>query len=81
MVHPLMTFILRTLRSFSFLLVSLAAWLATSGTAWAQRGVTPPAAKEYVMQYILIILTVGLVLMLVLRPVGRNKEIKPKLDD
>lgn len=79
-----MTFLLRTLRWFSFLLGSLTAWLATVGTVWAQRRGSlppPPSVKGYVGQYLLVILTVGLVLMLVLRPVGRSKEIKPKYDD
>ena len=76
-----MMVLLRTLRWFSIVLISLTAWLTMTGTALAQRGMPSPVEKRYVFQYVGVVLGIGLVLMLVLRSVGRSKDIKPKHDD
>ena len=74
-----MTFIQKSLRLLPVLMITLAAWLASAGTAWAQAAA--PSEKGYVYEYLLILAVVGAALTLVIRSVGRSKDIKPKQDN
>ena len=79
MLSKSMPFFRRTLRWLYVLLVCLAAWSSTAAPAWAQ-GLVKQRSR-YVNEYILILLIVALGIFVVMRPVDRSKEIKPKTDD
>lgn len=57
--------------------MSFLVWLTTTGTVWAQGGVTK---SSYVVSYVLVVLVIALGLLVVLRPSGRRTEVKAKSD-
>ena len=54
----------------------LVLWLGASLAMAQEEGAA--SGKSYTTCYLLVVLIVGLGLMLVLRPVGRTRDVKPK---
>ena len=55
--------------------------IASAAPVWAAEGDGASSEKSYVLLYTLVVLAVALGLMVVLRPVGRETELKFKVDD
>ena len=56
----------------------MVAWSAMANPAWAQGGAP---RSRYVGEYLLVILVIGLGAFVVMRSVGRSKDIKPRQDN